>query len=73
LFVGQRITPSGREVNFAPFTPGSGAQGARRRAILAVLIDKVVCRPTESYVRWREPFGMLIGMNRLSEEKLKGE
>ncbi|MEN6560194.1 MAG: hypothetical protein ABFD52_05415 [Acidobacteriota bacterium] len=45
----------------------------RRAILLAVLIDKVVCRPTESYVSWREPFGMLISMNRVSEEKLKGE
>jgi hypothetical protein len=44
-----------------------------RRAILAALVDKVVLWPNDSYVSWREPFGMLFGMARVSGNKLKGE
>jgi len=45
----------------------------RRAAILAVLVDKVVCRPGESYVSWRPVFAMLMDLNRVSGNKLRGE
>jgi hypothetical protein len=35
-----------------------------KAAILAVALDKVVLRPDDSYVTWREPFGMLCGLRR---------
>jgi len=49
------------------------ASPERRAAILAVLIDKVVCRPAESYVSWRPVFAMLMDLNRVSDKKLRGE
>lgn len=45
----------------------------RKAAIIQVLVDKVVLRPNESYVSFREPFGSLIGLKKVLPEASWGE
>lgn len=49
------------------------ADAAGRKAILNVVLDKVVVRPNDYYVTFREPFGMLFGLHRVIKESEKGE
>jgi hypothetical protein len=49
------------------------ADAAGRAAILDVVLDKVVLRPNDYYVTFREPFGMLFGLHRVIKESEKGE
>jgi site-specific DNA recombinase len=44
-----------------------------KAAILSVILDKVVLRPNDYYVTFREPFGMFFSMNRVKQDKQKGE
>jgi hypothetical protein len=39
------------------------ADAAGKAAVLSVVLDKLVLRPDDSYIRWREPFGMLFGLS----------
>lgn len=44
-----------------------------KAAILGIVLDKVVLRPNDYYVTFREPFGMFFSMNRVKKELEKGE
>jgi site-specific DNA recombinase len=49
------------------------ADAAGRQAILSVVLDKVVLRPDDYYVTFREPFAMLFDMKRVMKNREWGE
>ena len=51
----------------------TAATPERKAVILGAILDKVVLRPNDHYVTFREPFGQLFGLHRVMTEAEKGE